>query len=225
MPKVTPWDDREAAPQLKGSSSSLPIVNTGPPTPVRQVLRAMRSASKTFAVRGGGLSDDSLRARIAGLVRRRAELETIGTPWMWAGFAAFVLAALAVDLRLMKHGGPHRVTTREALAWSVFWIAVAMAFNAALWWWPEHGNIEFYKRCTLTLGARNAPLLHTSSRGSGVPLVLNWNTQSAGLSFVSVAEASRQMRAPSQIEKRCDNRGARCKRLQGPGFVDLWPCG
>ena len=88
--------------------------------------------------------------------------------------------------------------------------------HAALWWWPEHGNIEFYKTRTLTLGARNAPLLHTSSRGSGVPLVLNWNTQSAGLSFVSVAKASRQMRAPSQIEKRCDNRGARCKRLQGP---------
>jgi tellurite resistance protein TerC len=142
MPRVTPWDDREAAPQLKGSSSSLPIVNTGLPTPVRQVLRAMRSASKTFAVRGGGLSDDSLRARIAGLARRRAEMETIGTPWMWAGFAAFVLAALAVDLRLMKHGGPHRVTTREALAWSVFWIAVAMAFNAALWWFLDdaHGR-------------------------------------------------------------------------------------
>jgi hypothetical protein len=99
-------------------------------------------------------------------------------------------------------------------------VRVAPAYQhhpyAALWWWPEHGNIEFYKRRTLTLRARNAPLLHTSSRGSGVPLVLNWNTQSAGLSFVSVAKASRQMRAPSQIEKRRDNRGARCKRLQGP---------
>jgi hypothetical protein len=53
-----------------------------------------------------------------------------------------------------------------------------------------------------------------------VPLVLNWNTQSAGLSFVSVAEASRQMRAPSQIEKQCDNRGTRCKRLQRPGLAN-----
>ncbi len=64
-------------------------------------------------------------------------METIGTPWMWAGFAAFVVAALAVDIRLMKHGGPHKVTTREALAWSAFWIAVAMIFNGALWWYLE----------------------------------------------------------------------------------------
>jgi tellurite resistance protein TerC len=62
-------------------------------------------------------------------------METIGTPWMWAGFGLFVLAALAVDMRLMKHNGPHTVTTREALGWSVFWIAVAMAFNGALWWY------------------------------------------------------------------------------------------
>ena len=67
-------------------------------------------------------------------------METIGTPWMWAGFGLFVLAALAVDMRLMKHNGPHKVTTREALGWSVFWIAVAMAFNGALWWYL-HGRI------------------------------------------------------------------------------------
>lgn len=64
-------------------------------------------------------------------------METIGTPWMWAGFALFVIAALAVDMRLMKHNGPHKVTTREALGWSVFWIAVAIAFNGALWWYLQ----------------------------------------------------------------------------------------
>ena len=53
---------------------------------------------------------------------------------MWAAFAAFVVAALAVDLRLMRHSGPHRVSTREALAWSAFWIALALAFNLGLWW-------------------------------------------------------------------------------------------
>src|SRR5690606_27970371 len=64
-------------------------------------------------------------------------MQTIGTPWMWAGFAAFVVVALLVDLRLMRHGGPHKVTTREALGWSAFWIAVAMGFNAALWWYLD----------------------------------------------------------------------------------------
>ena len=64
-------------------------------------------------------------------------METIGTPWMWAGFGLFVLAALAVDIRLMKHGGPHKVTTKEALLWSVFWVGVAMAFDGALWWYLQ----------------------------------------------------------------------------------------
>jgi tellurite resistance protein TerC len=63
-----------------------------------------------------------------------AIMHTIATPWMWAGFALFVLAALAVDLRLMKNSGPHAVTTREALWWSALWVALAMVFNGLLWW-------------------------------------------------------------------------------------------
>jgi tellurite resistance protein TerC len=61
-------------------------------------------------------------------------MDTIATPWMWAGFAAFVVAALWVDLKLLRHAGPHRVTTREALLWSAAWIGVALVFNAGLWW-------------------------------------------------------------------------------------------
>jgi tellurite resistance protein TerC len=61
-------------------------------------------------------------------------METIGTPWMWAAFAAFVVIALVVDLYVLRASGPHRVTTREALTWSAAWIAVALVFNAALWW-------------------------------------------------------------------------------------------
>ena len=61
-------------------------------------------------------------------------MHTIATPWMWTGFAVFVLAALAIDLRLMKHSGPHAVTTREALWWSALWVALAMLFNGLLWW-------------------------------------------------------------------------------------------
>ena len=61
-------------------------------------------------------------------------MDSIGTPWMWAAFAAFVVLALYVDLRLLRQAGPHRVTTREALWWSAAWIGVALLFNAALWW-------------------------------------------------------------------------------------------
>jgi tellurite resistance protein TerC len=53
---------------------------------------------------------------------------------MWAVFAAFLVAALIVDLWVLRHNGPHRVGTREALLWSLVWIALALLFNAGLWW-------------------------------------------------------------------------------------------
>lgn len=73
-------------------------------------------------------------------------METIGNPWLWGGFLVVVVAALLVDLVLMRHGGPHRVTFREALYWSAGWVALALAFNAGLWWYlvetagPAVGN-------------------------------------------------------------------------------------
>ena len=36
-------------------------------------------------------------------------METIGSPGLWAAFAAVVIAALLVDLVLMRHGGPHKL--------------------------------------------------------------------------------------------------------------------
>ncbi len=54
---------------------------------------------------------------------------------MWAAFAAIVAAMLAVDLLLFKGGERHRVSLKEAAAWSVAWVSVALAFNAGLWWY------------------------------------------------------------------------------------------
>ncbi|MGH8063262.1 MAG: TerC family protein [Pseudoxanthomonas sp.] len=62
-------------------------------------------------------------------------METIGNPWLWGGFAALVAAALLVDLVLMRHGGAHKVTFKEAMWWSLGWIALAMVFNGGLWWY------------------------------------------------------------------------------------------
>src|SRR4051794_13595580 len=61
------------------------------------------------------------------------EIGTIGTPLMWTGFLAFVLAMLAFDLGVF-HRKAHAVGFREALIWSGVWVALAMAFNALLWW-------------------------------------------------------------------------------------------
>ena len=62
-------------------------------------------------------------------------METIGNPWLWAGFGGLVVIALLVDLVLMRHGGAHKVTFKEATWWSLGWIALAMIFNGALWWY------------------------------------------------------------------------------------------
>jgi tellurite resistance protein TerC len=64
-------------------------------------------------------------------------LETIATPFMWAVFAAFVIAALVVDLLVLRQNGPHKVSGREALVWSAAWIGLALVFNAGLWWYLQ----------------------------------------------------------------------------------------
>ena len=48
--------------------------------------------------------------------------------WLWTGFNAFVLAMLALDL-FVFHRKSHVVRVKEALGWSVFWIALALTFN------------------------------------------------------------------------------------------------
>jgi tellurite resistance protein TerC len=69
-------------------------------------------------------------------------MTTIGTFEMWASFAAFVVVAIAVDLFLLKTQGAHRVSTREALAWSVVWVGLAAVFCLGLWVYldQEHGR-------------------------------------------------------------------------------------
>jgi tellurite resistance protein TerC len=62
-------------------------------------------------------------------------METIGTWWMWVGFAVFVVVAIAVDLLVMERQGAHKVTMKEAAGWSVLWFALSFVFVAALWWY------------------------------------------------------------------------------------------
>lgn len=54
------------------------------------------------------------------------------TIWLWVGFNLFVLLMLAVDLGVF-HRRPHAISKREALAWSVAWIALSLLFNLGLW--------------------------------------------------------------------------------------------
>ncbi len=52
--------------------------------------------------------------------------------WLWIGFNGFVLAMLALDLGVF-HRKAHTVSLKEAVIWSVVWIALAMVFNAGLY--------------------------------------------------------------------------------------------
>jgi tellurite resistance protein TerC len=61
-------------------------------------------------------------------------MHTIANPGLWAAFIAVVVIALAVDFFVLRQSGAHRVRFREALIWSVAWIAIALVFNLGLWW-------------------------------------------------------------------------------------------
>lgn len=50
--------------------------------------------------------------------------------WFYAGFTIFVIGVLALDLGVF-HRTAHVVAFREAAAWSVFWVALAVAFGFA----------------------------------------------------------------------------------------------
>lgn len=56
---------------------------------------------------------------------------------MWAGFGAFVIVMVAVDMLALRRQGAHKVAAREALAWSLLWITLALAFNLLLWWYLD----------------------------------------------------------------------------------------
>ena len=51
--------------------------------------------------------------------------------WFWAGFVGFVLAMLALDLRVF-HREAHEVRPKEAAIWTAVWVALALIFAAGL---------------------------------------------------------------------------------------------
>ncbi len=62
------------------------------------------------------------------------DLDRIGTPWLWIGFIAFVLAMLALDLGVFNRKA-HEVRVREALVWTAVWISLALVFNLGVYFW------------------------------------------------------------------------------------------
>jgi tellurite resistance protein TerC len=54
---------------------------------------------------------------------------------MWASFIVFVLFMLALDLFVFGGRRARKVGVKEAAAWSLVWVSLALLFNAGLWWY------------------------------------------------------------------------------------------
>src|SRR6187549_103435 len=67
-----------------------------------------------------------------------------GRIFLWIGFNVFVLALLAVDLGVF-HRKAHSVSIKEATAWSIVWVSLAMIFNLGIYFtWGEQQALEFF---------------------------------------------------------------------------------
>ena len=59
--------------------------------------------------------------------------------WLWIGFTAFILCMLGIDLGLFNRKA-HVVSYRQAVAWSVVWITLALLFSGVVYW--RHSALE-----------------------------------------------------------------------------------
>lgn len=68
-----------------------------------------------------------------------AATESIGTPTLWMVTLGVVIGLIAFDFVLTRR--PHEVSMREAVRWSVFYVALPLAFGGFVWWrfGPDRG--------------------------------------------------------------------------------------
>jgi tellurite resistance protein TerC len=81
---------------------------------------------------------------LAGLAGPLNVMESIGSPLLWTAFTAGILALLALDLGVF-HRTAHEVRFREALVWSIVWVALSAAFGG--WVYVHFGaqrGLEFF---------------------------------------------------------------------------------
>ena len=57
--------------------------------------------------------------------------QSIGTPALWGGFVVLTLVLMAVEIRAVRRN-PHDMSMREASAWTVGWVVLALLFGAGI---------------------------------------------------------------------------------------------
>lgn len=64
--------------------------------------------------------------------------------WWWIFFTVFILAMLALDLGVFNRK-THVITMKEAMLWTAFWVGLALAFGAGVYFFYGHGKaMEFF---------------------------------------------------------------------------------
>jgi tellurite resistance protein TerC len=78
-------------------------------------------------------------------------MSSVGSPLVWTLFAAVVVVFLAIDLGIF-HRKAHAVSTREAAAWTVVWVTLAMLFNGFVFYrFGSQKGLEFFQGYLLEL--------------------------------------------------------------------------
>jgi len=68
----------------------------------------------------------------------------INETYLWIGFILFVLVMLFLDLKIF-HRKAEKVSVRNALVWSVVWIAMALAFGVGVYFlWGHEMGLQYF---------------------------------------------------------------------------------
>ncbi|MBA3536268.1 MAG: TerC family protein [Tatlockia sp.] len=67
-------------------------------------------------------------------------MTTVSEWWMWLAFLVFIALMLAIDLFLLGGRKAHRVSTKEALSWTLVWFLLTLLFNLLFWWYLLHAS-------------------------------------------------------------------------------------
>ncbi len=60
--------------------------------------------------------------------------ESVAPLWLWAVFVSIVIAALLIDFVVLNKQGAHEVGVKEAINWSIIWVALSFLFNGLFWY-------------------------------------------------------------------------------------------
>jgi tellurite resistance protein TerC len=69
-----------------------------------------------------------------------ARMSTIVPMWLWVVFVGIVVVSLILDFVVLRKQGAHDVGVKEAINWSLVWVALSVAFMGLLWWAVRDGT-------------------------------------------------------------------------------------